>query len=173
MALLRAMHAAEMPDPGKLAKRLEDIAANAGTAAPAAGGSPGSPAPSASLDWKALVEKVDHKGLMTLAAKMRLQVRVVELVPGKLTYALAKGFKDDISPELRDGLLQLTGERWQVERVDEEGAPTLVEAQEAVKAAEENRVMNTPIVKAAFDAFPEAELVEEDNAAVGGRNWSR
>jgi DNA polymerase-3 subunit gamma/tau len=171
MALLRAMHAADMPDPGKLAERIEQ-AAKFAPAAPQAGGSP-SAAPTASLDWKALVEQVDRKGLMTLANKMRLQVRVVELVSGKLSYALAAGFKEDIAPELRDGLLQVTGERWQVERVDAEGAPTLVEAQDAIKAAEEDKVMNTPIVRAAFDAFPEAELVNEDQAAAGGRSWSR
>jgi DNA polymerase-3 subunit gamma/tau len=172
MALLRAMHAADMPDPGKLAERIEQ-AAKTMPAAPAAGGSPSAPAPSATLDWQALVEQIDRKGLMTLANKMRLQVRVVELVQGRLTYALAHGFREDIAPELRDGLLQLTGERWQVERVDAEGAPTLVETQDAAKAAEDDRLMNTPIVKATFDAFPEAELVNEDQAAAGGRNWSR
>jgi DNA polymerase-3 subunit gamma/tau len=171
MALLRAMHAADMPDPGKLAERIEQ-AAKSMPAAPAAGGSPSS-APTASLDWKALVDQIDRKGLMTLANKMRLQIRVVELAPGRLSYASASGFKEDIAPELRDGLLQVTGERWQVERVDEEGAPTLVEAQDAAKAAEDDRVMNTAIVKAAFEAFPEAELVNEDQAAAGGRNWSR
>jgi DNA polymerase-3 subunit gamma/tau len=172
MALLRAMHAADMPDPGKLAERIEQAAKSA-PMAPAAGGSPSAPAPTAALDWQALVEQIDRQGLMTLANKMRLQVRVVELAPGRLTYALTAGFREDIAPELRDGLLQVTGERWQVERSDAEGAPTLVETQEAAKSAEDNRVMNTPIVRAAFDAFPEAELVNEDHAAAGGRNWSR
>src|SRR5690606_33034159 len=65
MALLRAMHAADMPDPGKLAERIEQAAKSA-PAAPAAAGSASAPAPTASLDWAALVEQIDRKGLMTL-----------------------------------------------------------------------------------------------------------
>jgi DNA polymerase-3 subunit gamma/tau len=173
MALLRVLHAADLPDPGKLAERLEEMVANGVAAMPLASASSDAPKSNAALDWKALVERIDHKGLMTIATKMRLQVRVVDLAPGRLAYALAPGFSEDISPELRDGLLQLTGERWLVELVEAEGAPTLVEVQETLKADQERRIMETPIVKAAFEAFPEAELVDEDSAAPAGKQWSR
>jgi len=172
MALLRAMHATDLPDPEGLAKRLEELAANAGTdASPPVAGSPS--APTASLDWKELVEKVEREKKMIVADRMRMQVRVVELSPGILRYSQPPKFNEDLGPELRDVLFAITRQRWTVERVDAEGAPTLEELKQATAAAEEDRLMSTPIVKAAFDAFPEAELVNEDQAAAGGRNWSR
>jgi DNA polymerase-3 subunit gamma/tau len=179
MALLRVMHAADMPDPGTLAKMLEEMAAKGIAAAPAPGGNgaAGEASRAAAPDWKALVEQVKQSridGTLALASKMELQVRVVALEPGRLTYSLAQGFKEDLSPELRDGLLKVTGERWQVELVDGEGAPTLIETAEALKAEECARIRGAPIVEAAFAAFPDAELVEEEKAAAGGDlHWNR
>ena len=40
---------------------------------------------------------------------------------------------------------------------------------EADKAEEDNRVRNSPIVQAAFEAFPAAELVDEGKDG----NWSK
>ena len=97
---------------------------------------------------------------------------MVELAEGRLVYALAPGFSEDLAPEIRDGLLQLTGERWLVELVEGKGAPTLEELKQAAKDEEARRIRETPIVKAAFDAFPDAELVDEGKEAVGG-NWSK
>ncbi len=179
MALLRVLHAADMPDPGTLAKTLEDMAAN-GVAAPsgAANGSGGETAQAGAQvpapDWRGLVDRVRNGGQLNLASRMELQVRVVELAEGQLTYALAPGFREDLSAELRDGLSKITGARWQVDLVGEGGAPTLVEMQEAQKAEQQERVKAAPIVQAAFAAFPQAELVEEDSAPGGAdRDWSR
>ncbi len=69
-------------------------------------------------------------------------------------------------------MLQATGERWQVERGEGAGAPSLREQAEALKAEQEQALRETPLVKAAFEAFPQAELVEEE-AAGGERNWAR
>ncbi len=185
MALLRVMHAADMPDPGTLAKKLEDMAASgAFSSAPVApsGGQGGESAPQArvaapAVNWVELVDRVEHSGLpghMTLSNKMKLQVRVVELAPGRLVYALAPPFKEDMSAELRDALLKVTGERWDVELAATGGAPTLVEAVDAAKAEEERRVHAIPLVKLAKEIFPDAELVEEEApAAAGQRKWGR
>ena len=54
-------------------------------------------------------------------------------------------------------------------RGEGEGAPTLRERDEAAKAEEDNRVRNSPIVQAAFEAFPAAELVDEGKDG----NWSK
>jgi len=179
MALLRVLHAADMPDPGTLVKKLEELAEKGIAAAPSPSADAGdaaqaaAPADSARA-WSALVEQVDHAGNMLLATRMRLQVRVIDLAPGVLTYALAEGFSDDLSAELRDGLLRATGQRWQVERGEGEGAPTLAQREQEAHLAEQERIRRSPLVEAAFAAFPGAELVEEDNAPQGGRrNWSR
>ena len=178
MALLRVQHAADMPDPGTLAKKLEELAARGPVAGPASGSSEGetiaaAPLPAA-VDWASLVEQVDHSGQLRIAQIMRDWVRVIALAPGELTYALAPGYPGDATAELRDALLRATGERWQVTRAEGEGAPSLREATEAAKAAERAELMRNPLVEATFAAFPEAELIEETPVAqYGDRNWSK
>ncbi|TNE31385.1 MAG: DNA polymerase III subunit gamma/tau [Alphaproteobacteria bacterium] len=174
MALLRVMHAVDLPDPGKLSKQIEELAAR-GPVAATAGPSGDASAPSAALDWAQLVQKINDSGQLRVAQMMHDWIRVVELVSGKLRYALTDGLADDPGPELRDALFKLTGERWQVERVAEEGAPTLREIAQAESAAADARLRDHPMVKAAFEAFPDAELLDpkESVARAGGRNWNR
>ncbi|MEL6876789.1 MAG: DNA polymerase III subunit gamma/tau, partial [Pseudomonadota bacterium] len=87
MALLRVMHAADMPDPGKLAKRIEELeqAGPAPVPAPAAAGTSaeGQPAPAtasaaeanaAPLNWADLVQRVDDNGQLRIAQIMRDRV---------------------------------------------------------------------------------------------------
>jgi DNA polymerase-3 subunit gamma/tau len=176
MALLRVLHAAEMPDPGTLAKTLETLAANgiAAPAAPSSGGNgAGSAAPVSLESWRRLVERVDQSGALRIAQVMRDWLRVIELAPGKLVYELAPGLGEDPAPELRDALLRVTGERWQVSAGTGASLPTLREEAEAAKAAEEARIRSAPLVEAAFAAFPDAELVEEAEGARGNRHWNK
>ena len=170
MALLRALHAADMPDPGKLAEQLGRMAASA--PAGATNGSSGGTAPTAAIDWTELCDKVDRAGMLRVAQVMRDWLRVIELTPGRLVYSLAPGLSDDPGPELRDALLKTTGERWQVEAGTGEGVPTLREQAEAEKAAESDRIRREPLVEAALAAFPDAEFVEETDTPKGDRNWS-
>jgi DNA polymerase-3 subunit gamma/tau len=160
MALLRVMHAADMPDPGELAKRLAEGAL--ATPAPQGDGGTAPAAPTAVLDWATLVEQVDRAGQPLAANLMRMQVRVVSLEPGELRFARGAQFGgSDIGPQLRDALLAATGQRWRIEEVAEGGAPSLVEAENAAEAAAEAALRGHPLVAAALDAFPEAELVNE------------
>ena len=175
MALLRVLHAVDMPDPGTLAKQLGELA----TTAVAPGGAGGmhdvggaSPAPAARIDWTDLCDQVDRAGLLRVSGLMRDWLRVIELEPGRLVYNLAPGLADDPAADLRDALLKATGERWQIERGTVEGAPSLREQAEAAKAAEADRIRRHPLVEATLEAFPEAEFVSDD-APKGERNWSR
>jgi DNA polymerase-3 subunit gamma/tau len=111
--------------------------------------------------------------MLRVANTMRDWIRVIELAPGRLVYALAPGMNDDPVAELRDALLKATGERWQVERGTGEGAPALREQAEAARSAEAERVRRDPLVEAAFAAFPAAEFVEDDESPKGDRNWSK
>jgi DNA polymerase III subunit gamma/tau len=174
MALLRVLHAVDLPDPGKLAEQLGELAARGPAAGAAASGSNGgNAAPAAAIDWRELCDKIDRAGQLRVASVMRDWVRVIELAPGRLVYALAPGMAEDPAAELRDALLRATGERWQVERGTGEGAPTLREQAEAAKAADAERIRKTPLVEAALAAFPDAEFVEDDDAPKGDRNWSQ
>ena len=170
MALLRVMHAADMPDPGALVKRLEALGSTAMTM-PAAGGEATS-APQArapSMDWQTLVERVDQAGHLRVSQIMRDWVRVVLLEPGRLEFAMAPGLPEDPSADLRDALLKATGDRWEISKVSGEGAPSLREIAEAAKAADEAALRRSPLVEATLAAFPGAEFVKDEER--GETNW--
>ena len=176
MALLRVQHAGDLPDPGKLVKKLEELAARAPVAAvpdesPAV--IPEAAAPM-SADWAALVHMVEQSGQLRISQIMHDWVRVADLQHGELTYALAPDYPGDPSAELRDALLRATGERWQVSRIEGDAAPTLREAAEAARDAARAAVLADPMVEAALTAFPGAELLDEekDQRVAGvGNKW--
>ena len=177
MALLRVMHASDMPDPGDLARKLDQIIANgaapaAETVASHAAPRSGPASKSGEQDWEELVERVERSGQLLLGSKMRLQMRIVELQPGRLVYALARGFTQDLAPELRDGLLQVTGQCWEIELRSEGGAPSLSEREEASAAEAQAALLRDPLVEAAFAAFPGAELVTEEHSSPMRRRQS-
>jgi DNA polymerase-3 subunit gamma/tau len=161
MALLRVLHAADMPDPAMLARKLEALAARAPGSA-MAGGKP-VPAATAALDWVALVERVKERH-PRVGGIMEDWVRVVELAPGALRFQLASGMAEDPAAEIRDALLRTTGERWRVERAVGEAQPSLREQREAEERAARAALLADPLVKAAFAAFPDAELIDEGRA---------
>ncbi|ANY21162.1 DNA polymerase III subunit tau [Tsuneonella dongtanensis] len=167
MALLRTLHASDMPDPGTLAKKLEEVAARAASAAPAASSSDGSSAPVATapkVDWAELVSRIEREGgSLHLASRLRMQVRPVEIGTDRLVFAQAPGFSEDLGPELRQALLELTGNRWQVEQVAEGGEPTLVERDQAERADADAKMRAHPLVEATFNAFPDAEFIADDD----------
>ena len=175
MALLRVMHASDLPDPGTLAKKLQEAAVQAAASAPTTSAPDGAPAPTAaSADWSGLCDKVEHSGQLRIAQIMRDWMRVVELKPGELRYALVEGYPGDPAPELRDALLRATGERWEVTRSEGESMPSMRELAEAAKAAEDAAMRSSPLVAAALAAFPDAEFVDEEAASSGGKfNRSR
>lgn len=169
MALLRVLHAADLPDPGTLAKTFEDIAARAAAAAPVAatsssGGATavaGAPLAARPVEWAGLVERLDEAGFLRVAQIMRDWVRPVEVREGLLRYQLAPGFSDDVARDMVDALTRLTGERWQVELGTGEAQPSLRERAEAEAQDAQAALMESPLVKAAFAAFPNAELIDE------------
>jgi DNA polymerase-3 subunit gamma/tau len=179
MALLRVLHAADLPDPGSLVKKLEDLAARgiaASAAVPAQGGEtamaamPAAPA----MDWEELVEQVDRAGHLRISQLMRDWLRVIELAPGKLVFALVPGLPVDPASELREALYKATGTKWLVEQGVGEGAPSLRERAEARKADAAAALLREPLVEAALAAFPGAEIIEEDGARQGqGRPWTK
>ncbi len=170
MALLRALHAADLPDPGKLARRIEQLASQpaapasapqgAGGGAPVAQHAGSGPAP----EWAELVERMDHSGQMHVAEIMRSRMRVIELGADRLIFEQADNFPDDPGPEVREALFELTGKRWVVEKGQgqevRQAQPTVREQAEAEAKAAREATLSDPLVKAALEAFPDAELIE-------------
>lgn len=179
MALLRVMHAADLPDPGTLVKRLEEMAERApaprGEATPRADAPAAEPVGSAAPEWRALVQRVDQSGQLRVSQIMHDWVRPVTVGQSVLGYELAPGYPGDPTSELRDALLRATGERWEVNRLADGGQPTLREAAQAEKALADEEMRRSPLVQAALAAFPQAEFVTDDEPApLDGRrnnNW--
>ena len=175
MALLRVMHAADLPDPGGLVRKIETLLREGGgMTTPAPGAAPGAPlAAQAPVDWAALVEQVDQSSPL-VAATMRLAVRVIRLMPGELSYQLAPGIAADPTAEIRRALEAATGARWQVVRAEGPGAPSLEEARAALAAAQEAAMHEDPLVKAVMAAFPQARIIDAPGSAEpGAQPWSR
>ncbi|VVT18549.1 DNA polymerase III subunit gamma/tau [Erythrobacter sp. EC-HK427] len=174
MALLRVLHAADMPDPGKLAKELKNFALSGGAGQGTGGGSAGGA--TAALDWAEMVAQIENSGApgsLSFASMLSAQVRVVSLAPGKLEYTQPPGYDDDIAKHIRQGLQEIFGGQWEVIRSDAEGALTLFEQGESAKRAAAERIRNHPLVKAAFEYFPDAQLIAEEEPVRGRDGWNK
>ena len=159
MALLRVIHASELPDPGALMDRLmsgEGMAA-APQAAPAAA-SQGAML-KAPPTFAALVELLASNGKPHLAQQLHDYVGLVRYEPPELVVRPAKPLSGDLPRDLAAALKALTGSVWSVKASDEPAQPSLLEQEKMEAEKLRQAVLETPIVKAAFDAFPDAELV--------------
>lgn len=177
MALLRALYAATMPDPGTLARRLADAPAGGTAPSPSEAAAPPPPPPAEeSPPWNAapaepvappppatprtmadLVDMLDNANKWLIAAQVKSDMRLIELGEDRLIYQSATG-RDDYVPLLREALTSITGRRWEVERGEGEAQPTLAELEQQAEAAMRDEILNHPLVKATQAAFPDAEI---------------
>jgi DNA polymerase III subunit gamma/tau len=164
MALLRVLHGASMPDPGELARLLEEgapIMASAPVTTPAS--SPGAaPVNLLPADFPLLLKLLGAKGHAMLESTLHDVVRVVEYAPPLLAYQLAGPVMPGFEGQLRDALMQVSGQRWDLEERQGEAQPSLLEAQKAAEAAAHQEILDSPLVKAALAAFPDAQVLEPE-----------
>ena len=158
MALLRLIHAADMPDPSALAAMMGGGAAPA--AAPTAPTSTASPDAQARLptDFPSLVDAVEKQGKQLLGVQLRDHVGLVSFAAGEIVLKPLKPLGAEFSRELAAAAKQATGQSWEVRLTDEGGAPSLQQqeamAEERMRAA----VLDEPNVRALLDEFPDATL---------------
>jgi DNA polymerase-3 subunit gamma/tau len=155
MALLRVIHAADMPDPGLLIRRLSGEAASGG-AVPAT-------APAASsgrmpADFRALIELLESGGKPLLAQQLHDHVGLVRYEPPELVLKPSRPLGHDWPRDLAASLKTLTGTSWQVMLSDEIGDPSLLDQEKMAEERVRTEVLGDPNVRAAMDAFPGAEL---------------
>jgi len=159
MALLRVIHASSLPDPGTLARQ---IASGQAPAAQAPATPPPAPAdaPAAALpeSLEAIMALLADNRELGLAEKLRMSARVVRCGPQELVLSSSKPLPADMVPDLADALRRITDRPWRVTVEDAPGAPTPREAEQQREEAARQAILATPIVKAAFEAFPDAEL---------------
>jgi DNA polymerase-3 subunit gamma/tau len=183
MALLRLIHASELPDPGELVKRILEGGSVPGgarlapapaseAAAPAAQSFapaqaepvdapvPASAPPPATLpaDFEALVALFREHTEPRLAHVLHDQLRLVEFAPPHLILAHDGRQSKDLLARIGRCLADWTGQDWRVDFTSEGGAPTLHEAREAAIAATRATALADPLVTALAQAFPDAEL---------------
>jgi DNA polymerase-3 subunit gamma/tau len=154
MALLRVIHASELPDPAELMQRLAS-----GEAAPARAAVPLAPRePTLPGSFAELVRLLDRSGKALLAQQLHDFVGLVRYAPPELVIRPAKPLSSDLLRDLAAALKAATGTVWQVRASDEEAEPTLLEQEKAAADQLRDEVLAAPMVAAAFEAFPEAEL---------------
>jgi DNA polymerase-3 subunit gamma/tau len=157
MALLRLIHAADMPDPAVLVSRLsgEGAAAVGGSAPTQRSSAPAARIPS---DFASLVKAVEQSGKRILAQQLHDQVGVVRYAPPELVLKPAKPLGGDWPRQLAQELKSLTGASWQVSFSDEAGEPSLLDQEKIAEERVRADVLADPNVRAVMDAFPESEL---------------
>ncbi|QTH22347.1 DNA polymerase III subunit gamma/tau [Rhizorhabdus wittichii] len=211
MALLRVVHASQLPDPGELARRLASgdlnlpvqpaparppaaepqgalMAAPAPIAAPAPAPAPiETPPPLAAVPAPAPVvapvpvaipepepEPVPpslpatgeaiHALLLPenalLAQLFHDYAAIVRLEGEELLIARHQRLPQNFAGDVANILKRSTGRTWSVAMVDEAGAPSLLARIRAEEDAARDAILESPLVKAALEAFPDAELID-------------
>ena len=159
MALLRVIHASELPDPATLLEKLasgEAVAARASAAAAAPAGQ--GALMKAPESFPALVDFLAARGKPHLAQQLHDYCALVRYAPGELVVKPVKPLSGDFARELATSLKTLTGETWHVSSSDGEAEPTLLEQEKSEAERLRREVLDAPMVRAAFEAFPGAEL---------------
>lgn len=165
MVLLRVVHAASLPDPGELARQLlagEGNAPGAPTSATlaASSGHAGATATAPLTSFADVLALLDRHRQIGLAEKLRLTARVVSFAEREIVLSSSKPIPSELTQELAEFLLRSTDQLWRVTTADLPGEPSVREAEALARTAELDWVRQTPIVKAAIEAFPDAEITE-------------
>jgi len=159
MALLRLIHAADMPDPAALMAKLTG---EPGVSVPAAvpANKPAGPTAALPDNFPGLIRLLEAGGKHSLAVQLHDQVGVVRYAPPELALKPLRPLGGDWPRELAMTLKSLTGTSWQVSLSDEAGEPSLLDQEKIAEERVRADVLADPNVRAVMDAFPDAELVE-------------
>jgi DNA polymerase-3 subunit gamma/tau len=164
MALLRVIHASDLPDPGELARQL----ANGETAPARPAAAPAREAEQGAMlkapeTFEHFADLIDSSGNRILAHQLRENYRLVEYGPPNLLLQKTGNVRevkdvDSFLKTLRDATSAIFGEKWRVSLAEGEAQPTLREQEMAAEDELKQKVLDMPAVKAAFESFPDAEL---------------
>jgi len=179
MALLRVLCAADMPDPGTLAKMLEQGApATASTTEIQRGAPPvgepvaqAAPAPVAVQAPQASAMPDQFSDIVTTVGRVSAvlesiliaDMRVVSLNAPDIIYQPVRPISAADIRKIADALKQQTGQDWTITEGQGEATPSLAEQEQQARDAERQAILDAPLVKAAFEAFPDAQLLEDDD----------
>ncbi len=162
MALLRVIHASQLPDPGELARQIAEGAPLSAppAAAPGHQALPSTTAqdqPDLPKNVGELVDYLSTHDKELLANKVRLNLRVISMTPPDIETGPVDA---DLLKELATVLRELTGTAWRVRVGEGSAQPSLREQSEANKVDIYEAALRSPVVAAAMTSFPEAELIQ-------------
>ncbi len=161
MALLRLIHAADLPDPAALMAKLSGEGSATGPSS-APSGKPAGPSARIPGDFRALVKLLQEHGKQILAQQLHDQVGVVRYAPPELVLKPTRPLGGDWPRELAAQLKSVTAANWQVSLSDEAGEPSLLDQEKIAEERVRSDVLADPNVQAVMDAFPDAQLESFD-----------
>ena len=155
MALLRLIHAADLPDPGELIARLSGGQSSPGAApaAPAARGGPAAPS-----SYRELIDRLQDGGKRILAQELHDQVGLVRFAPPELVLKPLRPLGAEWTRDLAAALKEATGSRWTVSFTDQGGEPSLQQQELIAEETMRTAVLDEPNVRAVLESFPDATL---------------
>jgi DNA polymerase-3 subunit gamma/tau len=157
MALLRLIHAADLPDPASVLSRLSGEAGAVPVSAPAPS-KPASPSAQLPTNFPALIASLERSGRHQLAVQLHDQVGLVRFAPPELVLRPLRPLGGDWPRDLAAALKDATGGSWQVSFSDDTGEPSLLDQEKIAEERVRSEVLADPAVRAAFEAFPDATL---------------
>jgi DNA polymerase III subunit gamma/tau len=171
MVLIRLCHAAELPTPGDLVRRLSEGAGPPGMAAavPAgagggvravAGGAPVVAAEPARrvASFREAVALVAEQREALLHAHLLHSVHLVRFAPPVIELRPEPAAPRDLAARFGALLSEATGVRWTIALSTEAGEATLAEQGNAADRARRTEVADHPLVRAILEAFPGAKI---------------
>jgi DNA polymerase III subunit gamma/tau len=159
MALLRIVHASELPDPGSIAERLLGAETAEASVPKRSGATTSFSKAKPPSGFRGLVELLEANGQSLLAHQLREDFRLVRYDAPELAIRPTKPVQGKFHRELTAVLKTLTGTAWTIEISDQDAGPSLHEQDKAQAERERQEVLDSPLVKAAFESFPDAELI--------------
>ena len=109
-----------------------------------------------------VIAAIEQSGEFGLAVKLERSASLIRIAPPELVLSAARPLPADMIRDLTIELKNCTGRVWKVTTEDAPGAPTIKERRAEAREGLRADILASPVVKAAFEAFPEAVLPEEE-----------
>ena len=191
MVLVRLAYAADLPSPEELIRTLREngteggagrrsprgeggngpsarLTVENGGAARALAPAPRTEMPAGPASFREVVALAAARRDIALQTALERQVRLIAFEPGRIEFELAPGADSGLPNRLTKALRDWTGQLWgvAVRRPDPDrpAAPTLHEEAQRVQDEERRGVLARPLVRAALDAFPGAQITDVEAA---------
>jgi len=194
MVLIRLMHAAQLPDPADLVRRLgEGNGASAPAPRPSGDGGRSAPGPTPRLQTQQqtvpqptsaprtapqaglpqpqsfgdVVALFHAKREAILAAHLQSDVHLVQFEVGRIDFRPGERAPSNLPNRVAACLAEWTGKRWLVSVSAHAGEPTLKEQAAALAEAQREEAAQHPLIRAVLAAFPGATIDEVRDLAQG------